>query len=98
MAFRLWPIRCLGGDKVKPCAKFGDNRTNGLGVIHVFANFNMAAGGHLGLRISTFWDDSFVLGEKWMIHAKLGAYRTNHFEVIQFFCKFQFFVVGHLGF
>ena len=28
---------------------FGENRTNGSGVIQVSVNFNMAAGGHLGL-------------------------------------------------
>ena len=83
---------------MKLTAKFGENRTNGLGVIQVFANFNMAAGGHLGLRISTFWDHGFVTGGKWMIHTKLGAYRTNHFEVIQFFSKFHFSSAAILDF
>ena len=45
----VWPFRCLEGVKTKLHAKFGENRTNGSGVIQVFANFKMAAGGHLGL-------------------------------------------------
>ena len=49
--WRFQPVRCLGGVKAKLRAKFGENRTNGSGVIQVFANFNMAAGGHLGLCI-----------------------------------------------
>ena len=82
--WRFRPVRCLGGVKTKRCAKFGENRTNGSGVISVFANYNMAAGGHLGLRISTFWDHRLVPGAKWMTHTKFGAYRTNRFDVIQF--------------
>jgi hypothetical protein len=82
----------------KTCAKYGENRTNGSGVIQVLANFNMAAGGHLGLLISTFLDHWLVPGAKWIIHTKFGAYRTNRFDVIHFFSKFQFFVGGHLGF
>ena len=70
---------------MKLCAKFGENQTNGSGVIQVFANFNMAAGGHLGLLILTFWDNNLVPGAKWMIHTKFDAYWTNRFEVIQFF-------------
>ena len=47
--WRFLPVRCLGGVTTKLCAKFGENGTKGSGVIQVFANFNMAAGGHLGL-------------------------------------------------
>ena len=47
--WRFRPARCLGGVKTKLRAKFGENWTNGSGVILVFANFNMAAGGHIGL-------------------------------------------------
>ena len=65
--------RCLGGAKTKLCAKFGENRTNGSGVIQVFVNFKMAAGGHLGLRILRCSDHSLVPGAKWMIYAKFGA-------------------------
>jgi len=75
---------------MKLCAKFGENWTNGSGVIQVFANFNMAAGGHLGLRISKFWDHRLVPGAKWMIHTKFGACRTNRFVIIQFLVDFGF--------
>ena len=47
--WRFRPVRCLGGVRAKLCAKFGENRTNGSGVIQVLVNFKMAAGGHLGL-------------------------------------------------
>ena len=48
--WRFWHFRCLEGFKTKRHAKFGENRTNGSGVIQVFfVNFKMAAGGHLGL-------------------------------------------------
>ena len=47
--WRFWHFRCLGGVKTKLRAKFGENRTNGSGVIQVFVNFKMAAGDHLGL-------------------------------------------------
>ena len=52
--WRFWHLRCLGDVKTKLRTKFGENRTNGSGVIQVFVNFKMAAGGHLGLRISRF--------------------------------------------
>ena len=52
--WRFWHFRCQEGFKTKLHAKFGENRTNGSGVIQVFVNFKMAAGGHLGLRISRF--------------------------------------------
>ena len=45
----LSELRCLEGVKTKLRAKFGENRANGSGVIQVFVNFKMAAGGHLGL-------------------------------------------------
>ena len=80
-----------------PC-QICENLTNGSRVIQDFANFNMAAGGHLGLCISTFWDHRLVPGTKWMINTKFGAYRTNRFEDIQFLVNSQFFVGGHLGF
>ena len=38
-----------GGVKTKLRAQFNENRTNGSGVIQVYVNFKMAAGGHLGL-------------------------------------------------
>ena len=38
-----------GGCKAKLHAKFGENRSNGSGVIQVFVNFKTAAGGHFGL-------------------------------------------------
>ena len=47
--WRLWHFRSLEGIKTKLHAKFGENRTDGSAVIHVFVNFKMAAGGHLGL-------------------------------------------------
>ena len=47
--WRFWHFRCLEGVKTKLYAKFCENRTNGSGVIQVFVNFKMAAGGHLGL-------------------------------------------------
>ena len=50
----LMNILCNVAIKTKLHAKFGENRTNGLGVIQVFINFKLAAGGHLGLRISRF--------------------------------------------
>ena len=40
----VWAVSCRLS---KLCAKFCDNQTNGSGVIQVFANFNMAAVGHL---------------------------------------------------
>ena len=79
-------------------AKFGENRTNGSGVIQVFANFNMAAGGHVGLQISTFWDHMLVPGAKRMIRTKFGAYTTNRFEVIQFLVNFSFSSAAILNF
>ena len=45
--WRFWHLRCLGCVISKPCATFGENRSSG--VIQVFANINMAAGGHVGL-------------------------------------------------
>ena len=42
------------GVKTKLLAKFGENGPNGSGVIQVFVNFKMAAGGHLVFRISSF--------------------------------------------
>ena len=51
---RLWHFRCLCSVKAKLHAKFGENRMNGVGLIQVFVNLEMAAGGHLGLRISRF--------------------------------------------
>ena len=47
--WRFWHFRCLEGFQTKLHAKFGENRTNGSGVIQVFVNFKMTAGGHLGL-------------------------------------------------
>ena len=81
-----------------PNIKFSSNLTNRFEVIQFFANINMAAGSHLGLRISTFLDHRLFPGAKRMIHTKFGAYRTNRFEVIQFLVNFSFFVGGHLGF
>ena len=46
---RFWHFGCLGGVKTKLPAKFGENRTNGSGVIQVLFYFKMAAVGHLGL-------------------------------------------------
>ena len=66
--------------------------------IKVFANFNMAAGGHVGLQISTFWDHRLVPGAKRMIHTKFGAYTTNRFEVIQFLVNFSFSSAAILDF
>ena len=83
---------------MKLCAKFGENRTNGLGVNQVFANFNMAAGGHVGFKISTFWDHRLVPDAKRMTLAKCGAYRTNRFEVIQFLVNFSFSSAAILDF
>ena len=88
----------MGGVKTKICAKLGENRTNGSGVIQVFANFNMAAGGHLGLLILTFWGHRLLPGSKWMIHTKFGAYKDVPFQSYSIFSKFLFFVGGHLGF
>ena len=51
---RFWNFRCLSGVKTKLHVKFVENRVNGSGVIKVFVNLKMAAGGHLGLRISRF--------------------------------------------
>ena len=45
MAVLTLPVS--GGVKAKLHAKFGENRMNGLGVIQVSVNFNMAAGGHI---------------------------------------------------
>ena len=81
---------------MKLCAKFGENRTNGSGVTHVFVNFYMAAGGHLGLRISTFWDHRLVLVRSGC--TKFGAYRTNRFEVIQVLVTFSFSSAAILDF
>jgi hypothetical protein len=39
---------------MKLYAKFGENRANGSKVIKVFVKFKMAAGSHLGLRVSLF--------------------------------------------
>ena len=39
------------GVKTQLPAKFGENRTNGSGVITDFVNFKMAAGGHFVLII-----------------------------------------------
>ena len=54
-AFRKMVILALvvfsGSGKTKVLAKFGENRTSGSGVIQVFVNFKMAAGGHLVLQI-----------------------------------------------
>ena len=83
---------------MKLCAKFGENRTYGLGVIQVFANFNMAAGGHLVLRISTFLDHTLVPGAKWMICTKFGAHTMKRFEVIQFLVNFSFSSAAILDF
>ena len=52
----FWQFHCIGEVKTKRHAKFGDNRINGSKVIKVFVNFKMAAGGHLGLWISGFWE------------------------------------------
>jgi len=79
-------------------AKFGENRTNGSRVIQVFANFNMAAGGHVGLCISTCWNHGLVPGPKFMIKTKFCAYRTNRFEVIQFLVNFRFSSAAILDF
>ena len=73
-------------------------RTVGSGVIHVLANFNMAAGGHLGLRISTLWNHRLVPGAKRMIRTKFGAHRKNRFEVIQFLVNFSFLSAAILDF
>ena len=51
---RFWHFRCLGGVKTQLHAKFGENRTNGSGVIKDFVNFKMAAGGHFVLLILLF--------------------------------------------
>ena len=83
---------------MKLCAKFGENRTNGSGVIQVFANFNMAAGGHVGLSISIFWDHRLVPGARRMTQTKFGAYMTNRFEVIQFLVNFCFSSTAILDF
>ena len=88
----------MGCDTSKLCAKFGENRRIASRVIEVFANFKMAAGGHLGLCISTFWDHRLVPGGKRMIHTKFGAYRTNRFEVIQFLVNFSFSPAAILDF
>ena len=58
----------------------------------------MAAGGHLELCISTFWDDRLVSGAKWMINDKFGAYKTNRFVVIQFLLNFSFSSAAILDF
>jgi hypothetical protein len=47
--WRFGHFPCLSGVEVKLRAKFGENRTNGSGVVQVFANSNMASGGHLEL-------------------------------------------------
>ena len=44
-----YPLRKNLLHSVKLYAKFGENRTNGSGVIQVSANVNMAADGHIGL-------------------------------------------------
>ena len=45
----------VSGDvKTQLHAKFGENRTNGSGVIKDFVNFKMAAGGHFVLLILLF--------------------------------------------
>ena len=49
MAVFALPVFSLEGFNTKLHAKFGENRTNGSGVIQVFVNFKTAAGGHLGL-------------------------------------------------
>ena len=49
MAVLVLPMSARAGVKAKLCAKFGENRTNGSGVIQVLVNFKMAAGGHLVL-------------------------------------------------
>ena len=59
---KLRHFRCLGCVKTKLHDKFGENRTNGLGVIQAFVNFKMAADGHLGLRILRFLDHRLVPG------------------------------------
>ena len=73
----------MGSVKAKLHAKFGEKRMNGVGVIQVFVNFKMAAGGHLGLRILRFWDHRLVQGAEEIINTKFGARMTNRFEVIQ---------------
>ena len=55
-------------------------------------------GGHLGLSISTFWDQRLVSSAKWMILTKLSAYRTNRFDVIQFSVNFSFSSAAILDF
>jgi len=60
--WRFWHFRCLGGVKAMLHTKFGENRTDGSGVIQVFVNFKMAAGGHLVLWISRFWDHGLLPG------------------------------------
>ena len=69
-----------------------------FGSYSCFSNCNMAAGGHLGLWVSTFRDHRLVPGVKWMINTKFGAYRMNPFEVIQFSVNFSFSSAAILDF
>ena len=89
-------FRCLGTVTAMLHAEFGENRMIGLGVIQDFVNFKMAAGGHLGLRISRFWDNRLVLGAELMLRTKFGAYEP--FQSYSIFSKCQFLSAAILDF
>ena len=81
-------VNCLGSGMTKLHTKFGQNWTNGSKVIKVLVKFKMAAGGHLGLRISGSWRRLSLSGEEQMPVIKFGANRMNRSEVIAFLSVF----------
>ena len=80
---RFLHFRCLEGVKPKLHAKFGENRTNGSGVIQVFfVNFN---GGRRPSCFSNFTISGCgpVAGVTMMLCIKFGPDRINSSKVIE---------------
>ena len=97
--WRFWHFRCLGGVKTKLHAKFGENRMNGSGVIQVFVNFKMAAGGHLVFQISRFPIVCMpFVGATMMLYVKFDENRTSGSGFIQVCVNFKMAAGGHLVF
>ena len=85
--YNFWAGRCLESVKLKFQVKIAENRTNGLEVIQVLANFKMAASAHIRFPISWFWSHKFVVGGE---YGKIqNTNQSNHSEVIQLSINFK---------